>query len=408
MARPSRCSRARRPAVAFVAAVFALAACGDAGDDASPSDPAGGSDTTVDADGGAGGAGGASDGATDASAVATTVAGEPSTTDDPAAAPPTGKPEVAIPDEVPTELVVTDLIVGSGPEADVGDTVTVHYVGVRTVDGVEFDNSYDRGTPFPLVLGTGSVIQGWDQGLIGVQAGTRRQLDIPAELAYGDIARSDVIRANEALTFVVDVISVEKRPAPVVPPMADPADCPATDGSEAQQQEFTEMQPFCIDVTKTYTAEVTTNFGSFTIALDPAAAPQNVNNFVTLARYKYFDGTECHRVLTDFVVQCGDPDASGFGGPGYTIPDELPLPGEYEVGSIAMANTGRPDSAGSQFFIISGPQGASLPPQYSLFGQVGDGFPVISELNTLENPNGDNGTPPLETITIESITITEA
>jgi cyclophilin family peptidyl-prolyl cis-trans isomerase/FKBP-type peptidyl-prolyl cis-trans isomerase len=319
-----------------------------------------------------------------------------------------GKPVVEIPAEPPTELVVTVLIPGDGPVAEVGDTVTVNYVGVRSEDGVEFDNSYDRGQPFPLVLGTGSVIQGWDQGLVGAQQGARVQLDIPADLAYGDQARSDVIRANEALTFVVDVVAVEKPPVVTAPPMADPAECPATDGSEPQQQEFSEMQPFCIDVTKTYTAEIETNFGLITVELLPGAAPQNVNNFVTLARYQYFDGTDCHRVLTDFVVQCGDPQGDGFGGPGYTIPDELPLPGEYQPGSIAMANTGQPNSAGSQFFIITGPNGAALPPQYSLFGDVIGGIETVGELNTLENPDGDNGVPPLETITIESVTIVES
>jgi cyclophilin family peptidyl-prolyl cis-trans isomerase/FKBP-type peptidyl-prolyl cis-trans isomerase len=318
---------------------------------------------------------------------------------------PAGKPEVQLPAVLPTELVVTDLIVGNGPAAEVGDTVTVHYVGVRSEDGVEFDNSYDRGSPFAVTLGRSSVIEGWELGLIGVQAGTRRQLDIPSDLAYGDQG-GGVIQPGDALTFVVDVVSVEKPPVATVPPMADPADCPATDGSEPKQQTFAEMQPFCIDVTKSYAAEVVTNFGAFTIEFDAAAAPHNVNNFVTLARYHYFDDTVCHRVLTDFVVQCGDPDGSGFGGPGYTIPDELPLPGEYRLGSIAMANIGEPDSAGSQFFIITGERGAALPPQYSLFGQVTDGLdPVIAELNTLENPNGDNGTPPLETITIESVTI---
>jgi len=318
------------------------------------------------------------------------------------------KPEVQIPDEPPTELVITELIPGDGPAAEAGDTVTVNYVGVRSEDGLEFDNSYDRGQPFPLVLGTRSVIQGWDEGLVGAQAGARIQLDIPPGLAYGDQARSDVIRANEALTFVVDVVSVEKPPVITAPPQADAADCPATDGSEPKQQEFTEMQPFCIDVTKTYTADVETNFGSFTIELLPEQAPQTVNNFVMLAWYQYFDDTECHRVLTDFVVQCGDPDATGFGGPGYSIPDELPLPGEYELGSIAMANAG-PNTGGSQFFIISGPNGAGLPPQYSLFGQVIDGFdPVITELNTLENPEGENGSPPLETIRIDKVTITES
>ena len=118
------------------------------------------------------------------------------------------KPEVEIPAEVPTELQVTTLVEGEGPEAAAGDTVTVHYVGVRSEDGTEFDNSYDRGSPFPVVLGRGSVIQGWDEGLIGVQAGERVQLDIPADMAYGDAGSGAIIQPGDALTFVVDVLAV--------------------------------------------------------------------------------------------------------------------------------------------------------------------------------------------------------
>ena len=118
------------------------------------------------------------------------------------------KPEVSIPDETPTELVVTVLKPGDGPEAAVGDTVVVHYVGVRTEDGTEFDNSYDRGQPFPVVVGQGSVIAGWDQGLVGAQKGEQLQLDIPADLAYGDNPRGDVIQPGDALTFVIDVMDV--------------------------------------------------------------------------------------------------------------------------------------------------------------------------------------------------------
>ena len=118
------------------------------------------------------------------------------------------KPDVSIPSALPTELVVTDLVTGDGPVAAEGDTVVVHYVGVRSADGTEFDNSYDRGEPFSVTLGSGSVIPGWEQGLIGVQQGTRRQLDIPSDLAYGDSPQGDVIQAGDALTFVVDVVAV--------------------------------------------------------------------------------------------------------------------------------------------------------------------------------------------------------
>ncbi len=117
------------------------------------------------------------------------------------------KPEVVIPTEPVTELIITDLVEGTGEGAQNGDTVVVHYVGVRSEDGEEFDNSYDRGEPFPVVLGSGGVIAGWEQGLLGVKAGGQRQLDIPAELAYGDSDRG-TIRPGDALTFIVDVVSV--------------------------------------------------------------------------------------------------------------------------------------------------------------------------------------------------------
>jgi peptidylprolyl isomerase len=132
------------------------------------------------------------------------------------------KPEVEVPAEIPTELQVTVIEEGTGPEAVAGDTVIVDYVGVRTRDGVEFDNSYDRFEPFPVVLGQGGVIAGWDQGLVGVQTGTRVRLDIPSDLAYGAEARGDIIGENEALTFLIDVRAV-------IPP-ADPADAPTEMG----------------------------------------------------------------------------------------------------------------------------------------------------------------------------------
>ncbi len=118
------------------------------------------------------------------------------------------KPAVSIPDTLPTELIVTDLVEGTGDGAQPGDTVLVHYVGVRTADGTEFDNSYDRGTPFPVQLGSGGVIQGWDEGLVGAQVGDQRQLDIPASLAYGDSPPGDPIQPGDALTFVIDVMAI--------------------------------------------------------------------------------------------------------------------------------------------------------------------------------------------------------
>lgn len=185
--------------------------------------------------------------------------------------------------------------------------------------------------------------------------------------------------------------------------------CPAVDGSEARASTFENAPSNCLDASKTYTAVVTTNKGEFSIVLDQTKAPLAANNFVTLARYKYFDNTQCHRAILDFVVQCGDPTATGSGGPGYSFADELPQAGEYKLGSIAMANSG-PNTNGSQFFIITGDRGVTLPPSYTLFGQVTSGLDTtVPALNAASNPDpAANGVPPLETLTIVSVVITES
>jgi peptidyl-prolyl cis-trans isomerase B (cyclophilin B) len=190
--------------------------------------------------------------------------------------------------------------------------------------------------------------------------------------------------------------------------LTDATPCPAADGSSPRTITFAQAPPSCTDKTKTYTAVVTTNNGAFTIALDAAAAPLTVNNFVVLARYHYFDNTVCHRAIPQFAVQCGDPTGTGQGGPGYTIADELPAAGAYKIGSIAMANSG-PDTNGSQFFVVTGANGASLPPNYTLFGQVTDGLDTtIKALDALGNPDtAANGVPPLQQIIIQSVTVTE-
>ena len=113
-----------------------------------------------------------------------------------------------------------------------------------------------------------------------------------------------------------------------------------------------------IDTDKRYTATMVTSHGTMVIALDPLAAPKTVNSFVFLARYHYYDGVIFHRIIPGFVLQGGDPTGTGTGGPGYKFADELPAPGRYQIGSLAMANAG-PNTNGSQFFVISGPDGVA-------------------------------------------------
>lgn len=136
---------------------------------------------------------------------------------------PVDKPTIDLPKTTPTELEINDLTTGKGPKAMAGDQVAVYYVGVLSKDGTEFDSNFGSGAPFTVVLGTQSVIAGWDEGLIGAQAGTRRQLNIPADMAYGESGQGS-IGPNEALTFIIDVVAVESAPA--APPAIDPATQP--------------------------------------------------------------------------------------------------------------------------------------------------------------------------------------
>jgi peptidylprolyl isomerase len=120
------------------------------------------------------------------------------------------KPEIDFPGgEPPADLEIKDIWEGDGPEAKAGDTVAVHYVGVAFSTGEEFDASWNRGTPLRFQLGVGQVIQGWDQGVQGMKVGGRRQLTIPAHLAYGERgAGGGRIKPGETLIFVCDLVAV--------------------------------------------------------------------------------------------------------------------------------------------------------------------------------------------------------
>jgi len=120
------------------------------------------------------------------------------------------KPEVTVPDTAaPSDLVVIDDVVGAGAEATKGSDVSVHYVGVAWSNGQQFDSSWDRMEPFTFGLGRGQVIQGWDDGVAGMKVGGRRTLHIPAHLGYGSHGAGGVIKPNETLIFVVDLLDVK-------------------------------------------------------------------------------------------------------------------------------------------------------------------------------------------------------
>ena len=178
---------------------------------------------------------------------------------------------------------------------------------------------------------------------------------------------------------------------------------PALDGSAPKTQKFSDTPEFGIDPAKRYTATMDTSMGTMVIALDAVNAPNTVNNFVFLAGYHYYDGIIFHRIINGFVCQGGDPGGTGTGGPGYRFNDE-PVKTRYQIGSLAMANAG-PNTNGSQFFLISGPSGVSLPPQYNHFGQVVKGLDVVDAMQKVPTARGDR---PVTDVVINSVTITVA
>ena len=178
---------------------------------------------------------------------------------------------------------------------------------------------------------------------------------------------------------------------------------PALDGTAPVTQQFDQAPEFGIDLAKRYTATMETSMGTIVIALDAINAPITVNNFVFLAGYHYYDGVIFHRIINGFVCQGGDPTGTGRGGPGYRFEDE-PVKQRYQLGSVAMANAG-PHTNGSQFFLISGPNGVGLPPQYNHFGQIVKGLDV---LDAMQNVATDHSDRPRTPVVINSVSIAVA
>jgi peptidyl-prolyl cis-trans isomerase B (cyclophilin B) len=157
---------------------------------------------------------------------------------------------------------------------------------------------------------------------------------------------------------------------------------------------------------KTYIATVSTTCGDFEITLDPEQAPVTGGSFKYLADQKFFDGLTFHRIVPNFVIQGGDPNGDGSGGPGYTVVEAPPSDLAYEEGVVAMAKTqDEPAGAsGSQFFVVTGPDAASLTPDYALLGKVTKGIEVATRIGGIQSdPNGA----PAAQVVIKSIAVSE-
>ncbi|MEE9582088.1 MAG: peptidylprolyl isomerase [Acidimicrobiia bacterium] len=163
---------------------------------------------------------------------------------------------------------------------------------------------------------------------------------------------------------------------------------------------FDSAPDLTIDLDGAYTATLHTTLGDISLEFLPAEAPLAVNNFLFLAGQGYYDEVIFHRVISGFMLQCGDPTGTGSGGPGYSFRDELEGSGKYERGTLAMANAGS-NTNGSQFFIMHKDYG--LPHNYTIFGKVTDGMDVVDAIAALETDPTDR---PTDTPSIKSITLT--
>ena len=200
----------------------------------------------------------------------------------------------------------------------------------------------------------------------------------------------------------------------------DPSKAPAAaDGQEQGQCKDVEQpaprdgggqkkpdQP--LDASKTYDVELQTSCGSFTIRLDQKTSPTAAASFASLARNGFYDDTIFHRIVPGFVIQGGDPTASGSGGPGYSTRDRVPSNAAYDPGVVAMAKAGNEPAgtAGSQFFVVTA-AGTGLTPDYALLGKVTKGMDVVQAIGQLGDPASGGAGTPLQSVVIEKATVRE-
>ena len=177
----------------------------------------------------------------------------------------------------------------------------------------------------------------------------------------------------------------------------------AQDNSLTNKPMYSTPPEMTINPEKKYVATIKTDVGDISVELAAKETPITVNNFVFLAREKFYDGVIFHRTIPGFMIQGGDPTGTGMGGPGYKFADE-PFSGKYVRGTVAMANSG-PNTNGSQFFIMH--QDSALPPNYTIFGQAVAGLDVVDKIAEAATKPGGEGSSPVTPVKIVTMTIEE-
>jgi cyclophilin family peptidyl-prolyl cis-trans isomerase len=219
----------------------------------------------------------------------------------------------------------------------------------------------------------------------------------------GDSVSTDASATSGATTATSAPGTTEGTARTVGDPAVDDITCNDTvPAPNPARPTFTAPPEMTIDPAHTYVATLTTSCGDIEVTLDATDAPNTVNSFVFLIRQGFYDGLTFHRAVPDFVIQGGDPEGTGGGGPGYEFADEN-IDAPYAQGSLAMANSG-PNTNGSQFFICTGTQpNCGLTQAYNNFGTVSEGLEVARKIEAFSAADG----PPTRTIYILSATVTE-
>jgi cyclophilin family peptidyl-prolyl cis-trans isomerase len=195
------------------------------------------------------------------------------------------------------------------------------------------------------------------------------------------------------------------EPATETTTTAASGDCESVEEPAPREPESREAPTEALDEGTSYGLVFETSCGSFTVALDLETAPQTVASLVALARDGYFDDTTFHRVVPGFVIQGGDPTATGAGGPGYSTVDVPPSDARYTKGVVAMAKTQAEPAgtSGSQFFVVTADD-AGLPPEYAVVGEVTEGMDTVERIGALGVQDG----PPSQPVVVSSVTVEES
>jgi cyclophilin family peptidyl-prolyl cis-trans isomerase len=230
-------------------------------------------------------------------------------------------------------------------------------------------------------------------GFVAIVGGSSRDTAVVAKTT---VAVAEAPPSSSATAPTESATTTVAAPVTTATPTVLP--CPTAKGPNTQTTKFSAPPPDCLEPGVRYRAKIKTDQGTIWVLLNADKAPQTVNNFVYLARYSFYDGMSIHRVISDFLIQTGSPTPDGEGGPGYVLSNSEGATDPFKPGTVAMADRGN----GSQFFIISGSNGASLnPAEYAPLGTVTQGLDVVKKINALATAKGTAS----QLVTIRSLEI---